>query len=114
MSEQILRRGLSPESQELVELIREWLLELKAQRELDRRAPFATGVQRLTAMTGIWALRAKLQSDRQASEGDRITRLEEKVDHLYGELDEERRRLRTAETLTHRFRLGLITAVNQL
>ena len=36
MSEQILRRGLSPESQELVELIRERLLELKAQRELDR------------------------------------------------------------------------------
>ena len=68
----------------------------------------------LTALTGMWALRAKLQSDRQAGAGDRIARLEEKVDKLYTDLDEERRRLQAAETLTHRFRLGLITAVNQL
>ena len=68
----------------------------------------------LTALTGMWALRAKLQSDRQAGAGDRIARLEEKVDKLYSDLDQERRRLQAAETLTHRFRLGLITAVNQL
>ena len=68
----------------------------------------------LTALTGMWALRAKLHSDRQAGAGDRIARLEEKVEKLYSELNEERRRLQAAETLTHRFRLGLITAVNQL
>ncbi|WP_278764023.1 hypothetical protein [Corynebacterium argentoratense] len=50
-----------------------------------------------------------------------MTKLEEKVDRLYQELDAERQRVREsdalrmrAETLTHRFRLGLITAVNQL
>ena len=62
MGEQILRRGLSPESQELVELSRERLLELKAQRELDRRAPFATGVQRLTAIIGIETVEIVLEA----------------------------------------------------
>ena len=56
------RRGLSPESQELVEQIRERLLELKSQRELDRHAPFATAIQRLTAIIGIETVEIALEA----------------------------------------------------
>lgn len=62
MSDQIHRRGLSPDCQELVEQIRERLLEVEKERDLDRRAPYATAVQRLTAIIGIETIEIALDA----------------------------------------------------
>ncbi len=56
--EPIQCRGLSPE---LVEQIRERLLELKAEWERDRQAPYVAVIQRLTAIIGIETVEIALE-----------------------------------------------------
>lgn len=81
-----------------------------------------TGVGALiSGLVGAWVTLVKMRSDKQAAEGDRITRLEARVSELEDNVDDERKkydeeralRLHTEEK-NHRLRMALASTIDHI
>lgn len=66
----------------------------------------------VTAVGSIWMGYMKSRSDTQAAKGSRIDIMENRLDKMQVDLDMERTKRVSAETLAHRLRLALITMID--
>lgn len=74
-----------------------------------------TGIGALiSGLVGTWVTMVKLRSDKQADEGDRMTRLETRVSELETRIDDERAKRHSAEEKAHRLRMALASTIEHI